>query len=57
MFKTELDSVMRKLEIERKESKYIELKKIVAKFHKLLEGIRMFLSHLDRDLAESEQIK
>lgn len=55
--KTEFDTVVRKFEIERKENRYLEISKIVAKFQKLLEGMRMFLLHLDDDLAENEQIK
>ncbi len=55
--KTEFDTAVRKFEIERKENKYLELSKIVAKFQKLLEGIRMFFLHLDDDLSKNEQIK
>lgn len=55
--KTEFDAVVRKFDIERKENKYLELTKIVAKFQKLLEGIRMFFLHIDNDLANNEQIK
>jgi len=55
--KNEFDSYIRRIDSEKKEIKIAELQKIVGKFSKLLEQIRLFLSHLDQNLIENEQIK
>lgn len=55
--KNEFDSYVRRIDWEKKEIKIIELKKIVSKFAKLLEQFRLFLSHLDHNLKENNQIK
>ena len=55
--KNEFDAYIRRIDTEKKEIKMAELQKIVGKFAKLLEQIRLFLSHLDENLANNEQIK
>lgn len=55
--KGEFDSYIKRIDAEKKEIKLSELKKIVTKFSKLLEQIRLFLSHLNTDLVDNEQIK
>lgn len=55
--KWEFDAYMKRLDIEKKEIKVSELKKIVGKFSKLLEQFRLFLSHLDENLSENAQIQ
>ena len=55
--KNEFDAYIRRIDSEKKEIKMAELQKIVGKFSKLLEQIRLFLSHLDQNLVDNEQIK
>ncbi|HMY80510.1 MAG TPA: nucleotide exchange factor GrpE [Candidatus Absconditabacterales bacterium] len=55
--KSEFDAYIKRIDFEKKEIKLIELKKIVSKFSKLLEQLRLFLSHLDETLGSHEQIK
>jgi molecular chaperone GrpE (heat shock protein) len=55
--KNEFDAYIARIDGEKKEIKLSELKKIVSKFSKLLEQIRLFLSHLDKNLVDNEQIK
>jgi molecular chaperone GrpE (heat shock protein) len=55
--KNEFDSYINRIDIEKKEIKLSELKKIVSKFSKLLEQLRLFLSHLDTNLVGDEQVK
>lgn len=55
--KWEFDAYMKRLDIEKKEIKVSELKKIVWKFSKLLENFRLFLSHLDTNLSNNTQIQ
>jgi len=55
--KSEFDAYIKRIDFEKKEIKLIELKKIVSKFSKLLEQLRLFLSHLDETLWSHEQIK
>lgn len=55
--KNEFDSYVRRIDWEKKEIKIIELKKIVSKFAKLLEQFRLFLTHLDNNLKENNQVQ
>lgn len=47
MLKNEFDSYIRRIDSEKKEIKLTELKKIVAKFSKLLEQLRLFFHSLE----------
>jgi len=57
VLKSEFDSYIRRIDSEKREIKVGELKKIVWKFSKLLEQIRLLLSHLTTHWWDSDNIK
>lgn len=55
--KYEFDSFVKRLDTEKKEIKLQELKKVVLKFTKLLEQLRLFFQSLSTDFRSQEEIK